>query len=100
MIASVTLRKGLLLAIAATGLAACGADMDDLDSYINEVKARPGGRIEPLPEIAPSLAGVPTSSPSRRDRKARRPLAMGFGAAIVNESARCAVLRMRSGLVG
>jgi len=27
--------------------------MDDLDSYINEVKARPGGRIEPLPEITP-----------------------------------------------
>ena len=53
MIASLTLRKGLLLAIAATGLAACGGDMDDLDSYINEVKARPGGRIEPLPEIAP-----------------------------------------------
>jgi type IV pilus assembly protein PilP len=53
MIASDALRKGLLLAIAATGLAACGGDMDDLDSYINEVKARPGGRIEPLPEIAP-----------------------------------------------
>ena len=53
MIASDTLCKGLLLAIAATGLAACGGDMDDLDSYINEVKARPGGRIEPLPEIAP-----------------------------------------------
>jgi type IV pilus assembly protein PilP len=46
-------RKGLLLAIAAVGLAACGADMDDLDSYINSVKARPGGRIEPLPEITP-----------------------------------------------
>jgi type IV pilus assembly protein PilP len=27
--------------------------MDDLDSYINKVKARPGGRIEPLPEITP-----------------------------------------------
>jgi type IV pilus assembly protein PilP len=53
MMASLTLRKGLLLAIAATGLAACGGDIDDLDSYINEVKARPGGRIEPLPEIAP-----------------------------------------------
>ena len=53
MIASLTARKGLLLAIAAMGLAACGADMDDLDSYINEVKARPGGRIEPLPEITP-----------------------------------------------
>jgi len=53
MIASLTARKGLLLAIAAVGLAACGAGMDDLDSYINEVKARPGGRIEPLPEITP-----------------------------------------------
>ena len=53
MMASVALRKGLLLAVAATGLAACGGDMDDLDSYINEVKARPGGRIEPLPEITP-----------------------------------------------
>ena len=53
MIASLTVRKGLLLAIAAVGLAACGSDMDDLDSYINSVKARPGGRIEPLPEITP-----------------------------------------------
>lgn len=44
----------LLLSIAAAaGLAACGGDMDDLDAYINEVKARPGGRIEPLPEITP-----------------------------------------------
>lgn len=34
-------------------LAGCSSDMDDLDSYINEVKARPGGRIEPLPEITP-----------------------------------------------
>ena len=44
-----------LIVIVATGiaLAACGSDMDDLDQYINEVKARPGGRIEPLPEITP-----------------------------------------------
>ena len=53
MIASLTVRKGLLLAIAAAGLVACGGDMDDLDSYINEVKARPGGRIQPLPDITP-----------------------------------------------
>ena len=53
MIASLTVRKGLLLAFAAASLAACGADMDDLDSYLNEVKARPGGRIEPLPDITP-----------------------------------------------
>lgn len=42
-----------LMATAATGLTACGGDMDDLDTYINEIKARPGGRIEPLPEITP-----------------------------------------------
>ena len=53
MMASLTIRKGLLLVVTAVGLAACGGDMDDLDSYINSVKARPGGRIEPLPEIMP-----------------------------------------------
>ena len=44
-----------LIIILAAGLAlgACGSDMDDLDQYINEIKARPGGRIEPLPEITP-----------------------------------------------
>ncbi len=47
------LLQGLLLVVAAFGLAACGSDNDDLDQYINEVKARPGGRIEPLPEITP-----------------------------------------------
>jgi type IV pilus assembly protein PilP len=45
-------KYGLLL-VAALGLTACSADMDDLDQYINEIKARPGGRIEPLPEITP-----------------------------------------------
>ena len=43
----------LLLVVAGFGLSACGSDTDDLDAYINEVKARPGGRIEPLPEITP-----------------------------------------------
>lgn len=53
MIASVANRNGLLIVIVAAGLAACGGGMDDLDQYINEVKARPGGRIEPLPDITP-----------------------------------------------
>ena len=39
---------GLMLA-----LAGCGGDMDDLLAYVDEVKARPGGRIEPLPQIKP-----------------------------------------------
>ena len=51
--ASLNIRSGLVLAVAMLGLVACGSDQDDLDQYINEVKARPGGRIEPLPEITP-----------------------------------------------
>ncbi len=42
-----------LILIAGFGLTACGSDMDDLDQYINKVKAKPGGRVEPLPEITP-----------------------------------------------
>jgi len=53
MSASLIIRNGLILIVTSLGLAACGADMDDLDQYVNEVKARPGGRIEPLPEITP-----------------------------------------------
>ncbi len=35
-------------------LAGCsGSDNEDLMTYIDEVKARPGGRIEPLPQIKP-----------------------------------------------
>lgn len=53
MTASLTIRKGLLLALVTFGVSACGGDMDDLDQYINDIKAKPGGRIEPLPEITP-----------------------------------------------
>ena len=52
MRASLTRVLSLML-IAGFGLAACGGDMDDLDQYINDIKAKPGGRIEPLPEITP-----------------------------------------------
>lgn len=53
MVASFGLRRTAVLVCALAGLAGCGADMNELDSYINEIKARPGGRIEPLPEITP-----------------------------------------------
>ena len=33
---------------------ACGGDTRDLREYVDGVKARPGGRIEPLPEIRPA----------------------------------------------
>jgi type IV pilus assembly protein PilP len=53
MYASLKIRNGLILLLLAVGVAACGGDNDDLDKYVNDVKARPGGRIDPLPEIAP-----------------------------------------------
>lgn len=34
-------------------LAACGGGMGDLEQYIASVKERPGGRIDPLPQIKP-----------------------------------------------
>ena len=47
--------KRLMLSILVVGfgVAGCGGDMDDLDKFINETKALPGGRIKPLPEITP-----------------------------------------------
>ena len=53
MRASSKVKSILVLALTCTGLVACGGDMDELDAYINQIKARPGGRIEPLPEITP-----------------------------------------------
>ena len=41
----------LLCAVAMT--AGCSRDMSDLERYIADVNARPGGRIEPLPVIEP-----------------------------------------------
>ena len=41
----------VLLALAA--LAGCARDSSDLERYISEVKARPAGPIEPIPEIKP-----------------------------------------------
>lgn len=43
----------MVAAAVATLTAGCGGGQDDLLDYIDEVKARPGGRIEPLPEITP-----------------------------------------------
>ena len=40
--------------VVAAALSACGGPDDDLRSYIDEVKARPGGRIEPLEPYQPA----------------------------------------------
>ena len=47
------------VAIAAAVMAGgCDGEMDDLRAYVDDVKARPGGRIEPLPEIRPAPSFV------------------------------------------
>ena len=45
--------RACIVLVAAALLAACTGGMDDLQQYVKEVKARPGGRIDPLPEIKP-----------------------------------------------
>jgi hypothetical protein len=37
-------KNGLVLVLATVGLAACGGNMDDLEQYIDQIKARPGTR--------------------------------------------------------
>ena len=64
----------ILLALLVLGLSACGGNMDDLLEYVDEVKARPGGRIEPLPQIKPyqtfTYAAESLRSPFVPDRRA------------------------------
>lgn len=43
----------LLALLPTLWLAGCGGEMGDLRAYISEVQSRPGGWIEPLPEIKP-----------------------------------------------
>jgi type IV pilus assembly protein PilP len=38
-------------ALVLTALAGCSSDLDELERQVAEIKARPGERIEPLPEI-------------------------------------------------
>jgi type IV pilus assembly protein PilP len=42
-----------LLLVSLVGLGACSNNLDELKQKVAEIKARPGERIEPLPEIKP-----------------------------------------------
>ena len=48
------LSRWIAVGLVAAALSACGGRDDDLRAYIDEVKARPGGRIEPLPPVEPA----------------------------------------------
>ena len=60
-----TVWRLLVVTTIATGLGACGAEMGDLRTYVDEVKARPGGIIAPLPRIVPA----PTFAYEAGDRR-------------------------------
>ncbi|MEE9571176.1 MAG: pilus assembly protein PilQ, partial [Gammaproteobacteria bacterium] len=49
-----TVWRLLVITTIAVALSGCAADMDDLRTYIDEVKARPGGIIAPLPRVVPA----------------------------------------------
>lgn len=70
------LTRSLAAAALAVSLSACSGGNDDLRAYIDQVKARPGGRIEPLPQVQPAPtfayeAGT-RRSPFAPDAPARR----------------------------
>ena len=72
----------VVVSLALAGLlGGCGGDMDDLLAYIDEVKSRPGGRIEPLPQIKPyqtfSYTAEALRSPFLPDKGPRRAVASG-----------------------
>ena len=48
------LSRWIAVGLVAAALSACSGRDDDLRAYIDEVKARPGGRIEPLPPVEPA----------------------------------------------
>ena len=48
-----TPKRIVLVTIVLATMAGCSSDLDDLQARITEVKSRPGGRIEPLPEVKP-----------------------------------------------
>lgn len=62
---SLYLLRSLCVAALAASLVACAGNTDDLRQYIDEVKSRPGGRIQPLPTIRPA----PTFAYNAGDRR-------------------------------
>jgi type IV pilus assembly protein PilP len=70
-----------VLLLAAATVAGCGGRQSDLEEYIDKVKARPGGRIEPLPQVKPyetfTYEAEELRSPFAPDRPAGRAGATG-----------------------
>ncbi|TFG87230.1 MAG: hypothetical protein E4H19_03020 [Chromatiales bacterium] len=81
MVMSGSARTVSTLLLVAVALAGCGGGQSDLLKYVDQVKARPGGRIEPLPQIKPyetfAYEADKLRSPFTPDRPAGRAGATG-----------------------
>ncbi len=60
-----TWRRLLLPLGLAFALSGCNEDMSDLREYIDEVRQRPGGRIDPMPEMQPFTSYSYPEDPGR-----------------------------------
>jgi len=61
------------------GVSGCTTDREELEQYIAEVKKRPGGRIEPLPEIKPYESFVYNAIDQRSPFSIAAPSGVGAG---------------------
>lgn len=75
-------RRWLSVVSLTLALTACGGNNRELQAWIDEVKARPGGAIEPLPEIRPAPTFVYEAgsrrSPFTPDTPVRAPDSSGI----------------------
>lgn len=55
----------MIVAPATLGLGGCGGDMSDLQQWVAQTKARPGGRIDELPTVEPYASHVYSSANER-----------------------------------
>jgi type IV pilus assembly protein PilP len=78
---SIGVRMACAMALAACVASGCSGGQSDLEQWIAQTKKKPGGRIQPLPEVKPYETFVYGASSSRSPFQPVSPnLANGLGA--------------------
>jgi type IV pilus assembly protein PilP len=90
LMSKIRLLRNLAPVFAILMVAGCSGDMDDLQIYIDEVRARSGGRVEPLPQIKPYESFVYNAdslrSPFLPDAKPNGPLSSSGPSPVANRN--------------
>lgn len=74
-----TIALGAVSLLLLAGVVGCTTDREELEQYVAEVKKRPGGRIEPLPEIKPYESFVYNAIDQRSPFSIAAPSGVGSG---------------------